>query len=104
LIRNESLSISPFSSPPEIVSLPGREGMNEEASAGEEDIQSLSLLSVNERRIRRAPEILGFSARLDPWKDHRLMIPKECPLARTPNLLITTQPPDEGRGRREGGF
>ena len=73
--------------------------MNEEASAGEEDIQSPSLLSENERRIRRAAEILGFSARHDPWKDHRLMIPKECPLARTPTLPMATQPPWGERGR-----
>jgi len=73
--------------------------MNEEASAGKENIQSPSLLSANKRRMRRASEILGFSSRLDLWKDHRLMIPKECPLARTPNLLITTQPP-----RGEGSF
>ncbi|MDH4266577.1 MAG: hypothetical protein OEW45_13145, partial [Deltaproteobacteria bacterium] len=77
----------------------GREGMNEEASAGEEDIPSPRLLSANERRIRRASEILGFSARLDPWKDHRLMIPKECPLARTPNLQITAQSLAQGESK-----
>ena len=77
--------------------------MNEDASAGEEHIQSPSLLSANERRIRRAAEILGFSSRLDPRKDHRLMIPKECPLARTINLLITTQPL-RGGGRGWGGY
>ena len=50
------------------------------------------LLSAKERRIRRAAEILGSSARLNRWKDRRLMIPKECPLARIPNSLILEQP------------
>jgi len=51
------------------------------------------LSSSKRRRFRRTAEILWFSARLDPWNDHRLMIPKECPLARIPNFPITTQSP-----------
>jgi len=67
-----------------------------------EIFKSYRLVSAKGRRIRRAAEILWLAARLDPWNAHRFMIPKECPLARTPNFLIRTQPLEgEGKGGGE---
>jgi len=74
--------------------------MREEASAGEEDIQSIPLIILKEKADSKNSRNIWFSARLDPGKDHRLMIPKECPLARSPTFPITTQ---LTRGEGKGG-
>jgi hypothetical protein len=57
--------------------------------------------SAKERRFRRLAEGLGFLARLSQWKNHRLMIPREYPLARTADFPITTQSL-RGGGKRVG--
>jgi len=55
--------------------------MNEEASAGEKGVQSSKTCFHEGLAVPEDSGNIGFTVRLDPWKNHCLMIPRECPPA-----------------------
>jgi hypothetical protein len=59
--------------------------MNEEASAGEEVIQGSPTGLLKGRADSKDSVNIWFSARPDLWKNHCLMVLRECP----PSWIIT---------------
>jgi len=50
--------------------------MNEEASAGEKGVQSSKTCFHEGLAVPEDSGNIGFAVRLDPWKNHCLMIPR----------------------------
>ncbi|MGD0623416.1 MAG: hypothetical protein ABSB32_01715 [Thermodesulfobacteriota bacterium] len=60
--------------------------MSEEASAGEEVIQSAPLRFRKGKAESEGSANISLLAILTPWKNHCLMIPRECPPGRIDRL------------------